>query len=70
MSGWWDDIDWEDIDQVAQAHRHGLPDRSSEGMGAYLPFHFALEILVNYFEMDEDKACDFLFPRMEVKKDV
>ena len=69
MSGWWDDIEWSDIDEVAQAHRHGHPDRSKEGMGAYLPFHFALQILVDQFEMNEAKACDFLFPPMEVKKD-
>jgi hypothetical protein len=70
MSGWWDDVKWADIDEVAQAHRHGHPDRSEEGMGAYLPFHFALEILTDQFDLEESKACDFLFPPMEVKSDV
>ena len=70
MSGWWDDVKWADIDEVAKAHRHGHPDRTEHGMGAYLPFHFALRILVEEFKMEEGDACDHLFPPMEVKKNV
>ena len=70
MSGWWDDVEWADIDEVAKAHRHGHPDRSEEGLGAYLPFHFALRILVEEFSMEEGDACDHLFPPMEGKKNV
>ena len=70
MSGWWDEVKWADIDEVARAHRHGHPDRSEEGLGAYLPFHFALRILVEEFSMEEGDACDHLFPPMEVKKNV
>jgi hypothetical protein len=66
MSDWWELVEWESIDQVAQAHRRGLPDRAHLGFGAYLPFHNALGILVAQFDMEERKACDFLFVPMEL----
>ena len=63
---WWEEVDWETAEQVAIAHRRGKPDRAHLGFGAYLPFHFALEILQERFDMDEESAGDFLFPRMDL----
>mgnify|MGYP003129733364 CR=1 FL=1 len=62
---WWEIMEWHDPDMVAKAHRHGHPERAHMGFGAYLPFHSAFQILTEQFEMPEDRACDFLFPRME-----
>ena len=62
---WWNEVKWENPDQVAQAHRRGLPDRAHLGFGAYLPYHFALEILQEKFKMEKESAGDFLFPHME-----
>ena len=68
MVEWWEKVKWENVNQVIEAHQRGKPDRAHLGLGAYLPFHNALQIIGEMTTLSDEEICNLLFKPMKISE--